>query len=172
MKKRDLRHIGIYQDKKGRTILYNAKKKEGYIIPDNAVNRVATLHYRGYLNLSIAVVLLFLFKIEWWIVLLVFGGLAVAMEFIYRKGMLATYKVITNYIPINVLDKTVDAYKQKPGSVLSRVGLYALLGVLMVITVWGKPLNTPDTQVVLVVSAFAFVNSIYHLSIFIKTRKK
>ena len=37
MKKRDLRHIGIYQDNKGRTILYSAKKKEGYIIPDNDI---------------------------------------------------------------------------------------------------------------------------------------
>lgn len=171
MKKRDLRQIGIYLDNKGRTILYNAKKKEGYIIPDKEVNRVAMLQYRGWLGVSIGVVLYFLFNLDWWVVLLITGAIIVGMELIYRKSMLATYTTITNYTPVNVLDKSIDAYKQNPRSVLSRVALYAVLGVLMVMTIWGKPLNTAETQVVLVVSAFAFVNSAYHLMIFFKTKK-
>lgn len=171
MKKRDLRHIGIYQDKNGRSILYNPKKKEGYIIPENEVNRLATLQYRGYLGLSIAIILYFLFNIEWWIVVLVLGVLLIALEYIYRKGMLATYSIITNYTPLNVLDKSVDAYKQSPRSLLGRIVLYALLGALMVMTIWGEPFDNPESQIIGVVAAFAFVNSIYHLVIFIKARK-
>jgi hypothetical protein len=171
MKKRDLRHIGIYQDKNGRSVLYNSKKKEGYIIPENEVNRVATLQYRGYLALSIAIVLFFLFDIEWWIVLLIYGVLVLALEFIYRNTMLASYSIVTNYIPLNVLDKSIDTYKQKPGSLLSRVALYAVLGILMIMTIWGKPLTTADTQIIIVVAAFALINSIYHLFVYFKIRK-
>lgn len=171
MKKRDLRHIGIYEDKKGRFILYNPKKKEGYIIPDNAINRVATMQYRIYLVLSIAVVLLFLFKLDWWIALLAVVALFVAMEFIYRKSMLGSYSIITNYTPANIMDKSVDVYKQSPKSILIRVVLYGVLGILMIMTIWGKPLTTPDVQVMMVVAAFTLINSIYHIVVYIKTRK-
>lgn len=171
MKKRDLRQVGIYLDKKGRSILYNAKKKEGYIIPDKEVNRVATLQYRVWLSVSMGVVLYFLFNLDWWVVLLATAALVVGLELIYRKSMLATYSVITNYTPANVLDKSIDVYKQNPRSILSRVALYALLGVLMVMTIWGKPLDTAETQIVMVVSAFAFLNSAYHLMVFFKTKK-
>ncbi len=170
MKKRDLRHINLYQDKHKQTILYNAKKKEGYIIPENEVGRVAAMQYRGFLVLSIGILLYFLFNVTWWISVLLMLGLFIFGEFTYRKGMLSKYRIITNYTPVNVLDKSVGAYKQSPKSMLTRIGLYALIGVLLIASIIGQPLSKPETQIMLVVAAFALVNAFYHAFILIKKR--
>ena len=170
MKKRDLRHINLYKDKHGQTILYNAKKKQGYIIPDNEVGRVSAMQYRGFLVLSVGIILYFLFNVAWWITAIAMIGLLVLTEIIYRKSMLSKYRIINNYTPLNILDKSVGAYKQNSKSMLSRIALYGLIGFLLVASIIGQPLDKPETQILLVVAAFAIVNSLYHIFIFIKKR--
>ncbi len=170
MQKRDLRHINIYQDKKGHKILYDVKKKEGLIIPEEDVSKIAALQYRVWMMLAIGIILYFLFQVIWWVTALITITLLIAGEVTYRR-MLSSYTIIPNYVPSNILDKSIDAYKQKPRALLVRIGLYSLLGVLLIWTVYGQPITSAETQVILVVSVFAFVNAGYHLFVLIRSRK-
>jgi hypothetical protein len=171
MKKRDLRHIGIYEDKRGQKFLYDPKKKEGFLIPENEVSKIAALQYRVWMVLSIGILLYFLFSMPWWTTVIISIALLIAAELIYRK-MIASYSIITNYTPVNVLDKSIGAYKQNPKALLLRIGLYGVLGVLLLASIYGQPLNVAENQIILVVAAFALINAIYHLLNLIKTIKR
>ena len=172
MKKRDLRHIHIYEDKKGQHILYNAKKKLGYKIPDGDVGKVAALQYRPYLVFAMGIVLYFLFNVNWWMSILAMGALFVLGEYTYRIGMLKKYSVITNYTPYNVLDKSIGAYKQNPRSMLIRVALYFSIGVLLIYSIKDASWALIETQILLVVAAFSFINGGYHVYILLTKKNK
>lgn len=171
MKVRDQRHINLYTDKKGRVLLYNARKKEGYIIPEADVSKLAALQYRYYMILAIAILLFFLFNIPWYLTLgftLILTGM---IEYVYRVMMLNNYTKVTNYTPANVLDKSIATYKKSSAALINRSLAYGVIGILLIYSIKDQAINLPETQVLLVVAAFALINSLYHIVHLIKRKK-
>lgn len=171
MKKRDLRHINLYEDKKGQTILYDPKKKEGYIVPSDDVGKLAALQYRWYVVLAVGILAHLLFNLKWWLSLAIVVVVFILGEYTYRIGMLKKYDRIQNYTPANILDKSIEAYKQDKKAMLSRIALYSALGALAFLSTQGQSIKMVETQIMYLVGAFALLNAGYHLYIYLKRNK-
>ena len=147
MNKRDLRHIHLYQNKQGQTILYNAKKKEGHLIPEGDVGKIAALQYRYHIVFAIGILIHFLLDLQPWLTLAIMAGVFVLGEYTYRVSMLKKYETISNYVPHNVLDKSVASYQQSKQAMVTRIGLDAQLGGLLIYSTIRQPITQIETHV-------------------------
>ncbi len=133
MKKPTVTGRNIFQDDKGRNILYNFKTKTGYIIQEKD-ERAYRLYANRYVILIIMFVLLINFIKNLYLVFGLLLILGIMLEYSYRKRFIPSLTCIQNMKPfkkLSPIDSLVELGDKKRCLFLSI--MYLALGILIVI---------------------------------------
>lgn len=170
-KKNSISGRNIYQDEKGRNILYNKNTGIGYLIQDKD-ERQYNLYKNRYIYIVIGVILAMNF-LATPIVCIVIGLIAAAVfEYRYRKTYLPSLVQITNFKPYNnvtYLEQLINS-GQKNKVLLFGV-LYSVFAILLIINGIEMQLNNVMLILNIALSCAALIFSGYHILAYIKMRK-
>jgi len=173
VRNQDLRYQGIYLDKHNRYVHFNKRKNTGTVIPETDLRKWQLYKSRylipilaGYLGNQI-LYLSIPIAIAFGIVLLVI------MEISYRR-LVASYIVIDDFQPEDLLDYKKELAEQDRWKVIFRTVLFFVLGILLIVSIFtsGNELVSLETAVFVAVTLFCFYNSIVGLTVLLKAPKE
>lgn len=170
-KKRIIAGRNIYQDEKGRNILYNKNTGVGYIIQEKDESQFL-LYKNRFLYIAIGVILAVNFIANLYMCLLVGAALLALLEYKYRAKFLPSLTQITNFKPyqtISFVDQIVNK-GEKSKSILTSF-LYLAFAILLVIN--GIQMQLSDLLMVgnIVIAAGAVYFSIVYFLAALKIKK-
>jgi len=177
----------IYYDKRNRTIYYDKKSKNGYVIPDNQMQRFNIFQNRYMVSLCVGILLYaFLdFKVRFGDIqaIAICAGIAVLigaiMEYYFRFKLLPSFTIIEKFKPENEL--AVANNKNNPYSTLPKnriiitIAFNLILGAAMIISVFfikaDNTIKMLGNVAMVILGSFSLYTGINHYLMFKKGNK-
>ncbi|MEG0176813.1 hypothetical protein [Anaerorhabdus sp.] len=161
----------IYQDEKGRNILYNKNSGVGYLIQEKDEKNY-NMYKNRYIFVIVGVILATNFLANVWICL-AFGLIALAiLEYRYRKVFIPTLVQITNFKPYENLTYIDQIVKNaEPNKILLSGILYVAFAILLVINGIEMKLSTALMIGNIVIACGSIVFAGIHFIAFARMKK-
>lgn len=170
-KKTNVSGRNIYQDEKGRNILYNKNSGIGYLIQEKD-ERSYNMYKNRYVYVIIGVILAINFLADTWVCIgvgLLFAGF---LEYRYRRNFLPSLVQITNFKPyknVSLIDQIVNS--GQANKVLISSILYVLFAVLLVLNGIQMKLNNLMMIANLALAFAAIIFSGVHIVAYTRMKK-
>lgn len=162
----------IYQDEKGRNILYNKNTGIGYLIQAKD-EKSFSLYKNRYLYVIIGIILAVNFLANLWVCLGVGALFAIFLEYRYRAKFIPSLVQITNFKPYENLTFIDQMVKNgNPNKILLSGILYIAFAILLVINGLQMELSNILMIANIALACGALVFSGIHFIAYAKMKKK
>lgn len=163
------RILGIYYDKNNHPYFFQSKSRTAFFIPEEDLKLAEVVAYRHWIALSVAVVLLSFFPMDYYYPLAVGVLLFAALEWYYRQRMISKYKKISPFTPH--LDKKDKEYNgQKKSIVLMKAVIYLVVSGLIIWTVIDQGNEGISLAILVAMAGVSFFSAIQNFVFLFKKR--
>lgn len=160
--KRSISGRNLYQDDKGRNILFNRLDGSGYLIKEKDEKNFH-LYSNRYILVAAGVILSMNFIVDLKFSLLIGGIILIALEFMYRTKFLPSLTKIFNFKPytqVTLVDQLVQ--KGNKSKVLMTAIAYPVLSVLIVLNGYQLKMNNWMMAINIIIAIVAlYISSMY-----------
>ena len=167
---RDLRRIGVYPYKFGKSIYLDKLTKVSYLVPNDDLKKFELMSSRFVMGIMAAVLFFYAVMPHYLYSAILGVTVYVVLEIYFRFVMLKNYEVVKNPSISNVYNRRKTMEKQPPRILMIKALGYFLssIGIIVFLVIFTYPIE--QVIAIVVVVLYAIYNGLLNLSIFLKLR--
>ncbi|KAF0224901.1 MAG: hypothetical protein FD133_485 [Erysipelotrichaceae bacterium] len=167
---RDLRRVGIYPYKVGKSVYYDKLTKVTYLVPKDDLKNFELMSSRFVLGIMAAIIFFYAVMPNY-----LYSGILgitvyVVLEIYFRFVMLKKYEIIKNPNINNLYNRRKTMEKQAPRILMIKAMGYFVssIGIVAFLMIYKYPIE--QVIAIIVVVLYAIYNGLMNLSVYLKLK--
>ncbi len=168
----DLTRYGIYKNKLRQQIYYDKRSKQAYLVSDADIKKIQAFSNRYFLAFSMGVLAFGILKLNIYISGLLVVVLAIALEYYFRKVLIARLSPTKNMEGVEIKSMK-EAHMEMPKNVLLlRVFGYYICGVALIVITYFSDFEFWQKMAIWAFGVYAIINGVISTLAYIAKRKE
>lgn len=167
---RDLRRIGIYPYKFGKSIYLDKLTKVFYLVPKDDLKKFELMSSRFVMGIMAAVLFFYAVMPNYLYSAILGVTVYVVLEIYFRFVLLKNYEVIKNPTISNVYNRRKTMEKQAPRILIIKALGYLIssIGIIVFLVIYTYPIE--QVVAIVVVVLYAIYNGLMNFSVYLKLK--